>query len=107
MIGYSEKIFGLAEEILAKVSDRRPEPRIPTAVSLKATLAMFWARLGILNALETVSSARFWKQWLGQGLCSADTIGRVHAKLNCDGLRAGIHPVYERLKRMFTSEFVR
>lgn len=99
MIGYSEKIFGLAEEILAKVSDRRPEPRIPTAVSLKATLAMFWARLGSLNALETVSSARFWKQWLGQALCSADTIGRVHAKLNCDGLRAGIHHVYERLKR--------
>jgi hypothetical protein len=99
LIGYSEKIFGLAEEILAKVSDRRPEPRIPTAVSLKATLAMFWARLGSLNALETVSSARFWKQWLGQALCSADTIGRVHAKLNCDGLRAGIHHVYERLKR--------
>lgn len=99
MIGYSEKIFGLADEILAKISDRRPEPRIPTAVSLKATLAMFWARLGSLNALETVSSARFWKQWLGQALCSADTIGRVHAKLNCHGLRAGIHHVYERLKR--------
>jgi len=55
--------------------------------------------VGSLNALETVSSARFWKQWLGQPLCSADTIGRVHAKLNCDELRAGIHHVYERLKR--------
>ena len=89
----------MADEILAKISDRRPAPRIPTAVSLKATLAMFWARLGSLNALETVSSARFWKQWLGRALCSADTIGRVQAKLNCDGLRVGLHQVYERLKR--------
>jgi hypothetical protein len=89
----------LADEILAKISGGRPAPRIPTAVSPKATLAMFWARLGSLNALETVSSARFWKQWLGRALCSADTIGRVHAKLHCDQLRTGIHQVYERLKR--------
>lgn len=89
----------MADEILAKISDRRPAPRIPTAVSLKATLAMFWARLGSLNALGTLSSARFWKEWLEQPLCSADTIGRVHAQLNCAQLRTGLHRVYECLKR--------
>jgi len=89
----------LADEILAKIPDRRPAPRIPTAVSLKAALAMFWARLGSLNALETVSSARFWQKWLGRRLCSVDTIGRVHAQLHCEELRTGLHQVYERLKR--------
>ena len=99
LIGYSEKLFGWADQILAKISDGRPAPRIPTAVSLKATLAMFWARLGSLNALETVSSARLWIPWLGRTLCSVDTIGRVHAQLHCDGLRTGLHHIYERLKR--------
>lgn len=89
----------MSDEILAKISDRRPAPRIPTAVSLKASVAMFWARLGSLNALETVSSARFWQEWIGRTLCSADTLGRVHAQLNCDGMRSGLHHIYERLKR--------
>jgi len=85
--------------MLAKISDGRLAPRIPTAVSLKAALAMFWARLGSLNALETVSSARFWRKWLGRRPCSVDTVGRVHARLHCNELRAGLHHVYERLKR--------
>ena len=41
---------------------------------------MFWARLGSLNALKTVAGVRFWNQWLGQPLCSVDTIGRVQAQ---------------------------
>ena len=88
----------MAEEVLAKTSDRRQEPRIPRAVTRKAAVAMFWARLGSLNALETVSWARFWKHWLGQPLCSADTIGRVQAQLDTAGLRSGIHHAYQRLK---------
>lgn len=99
LIYYSEKIFGLADQILARISDRRPAPRIPTAITLKATLAMFWARLGSLNALESVAPLRFWNQWLGQPLCSVDTIGRVQAQLNCDELCTGVHHVYGRLKR--------
>jgi len=35
----------------------------------------------------------------GRVPCSADTLGRVHALLDADGLRQGIHQVYERLKR--------
>lgn len=66
---------------------------------LKAGLVLFWARLGSLNALGTTGAARFWKQWLGEDLCSADTIGRVHALMDAQGLRKGLHRVYACLKR--------
>lgn len=60
---------------------------------------MFWTRLGSLNALETVAGARFWRRWLKRPLCSVDTIANIHAVLDPDGLRQGIHHVYDRLKR--------
>jgi hypothetical protein len=68
-------------------------------VPLKAGLVLFWARLGSLNALGTTGAARFWKQWLGKDLCSADTVGRVHALMDAQGLRKGLHRVYACLKR--------
>jgi hypothetical protein len=55
--------------------------------------------MGSLNALELVARARFWKYWLREPTGSADTLGRVHALLDADGLRQGIHHVYQRLKR--------
>lgn len=99
LIAYSEKIFGLSREIVAPISDRRLAPRISTASVVKSTAVLFWARMGSLNALELVAGARFWKKWLGEPTCSADTIGRVHALLDADGLRQGIHHLYDRLKR--------
>ncbi|MGC1474529.1 MAG: transposase [Terriglobales bacterium] len=98
LIRYAEKIFDLGE-VLGEVSDRRLRPRIPTAVLLQSVLALYWARLGSLNALETVRGASFWKRWLGQTLASADTVGRVHALLENQGLRRGLQHVYRRLKR--------
>lgn len=99
LIAYSEKIFGFSLDIVAPVSDRRRAPRISTASIVKSTAVLFWARMGSLNALELVAGARFWKKWLGEPTCSADTIGRVHALLDADGLRQGIHHIYDRLKR--------
>jgi len=55
--------------------------------------------MGSLNAWAQVGRARFWQSWLAESPCSADTLGRVHALLYADGLRQGIHQVYERLKR--------
>jgi hypothetical protein len=81
------------------VQDRRPLPRTPTAVILKSSVAMFWARLGSLNALESVSAARFWKRWMGWHTTSADTMGRVQATVSVSQLRDGLHDVYARLKR--------
>jgi hypothetical protein len=66
---------------------------------LQSVLALYWARLGSLNALETVREASFWKRWLGQTLAIADTVGRVHAPLENQGLRRGLQHVYRRLKR--------
>ncbi len=60
---------------------------------------LFWARLGSLNALGTTAGARLWKQWLGEELCSEDTIARVHALIDAQGLRKGLHWVYGCLKR--------
>ena len=60
---------------------------------------MILARLGSLNALEQTRSSRFWGEWLGGPIPSADTVGRVFALTDCDTIRAGIHEVYTRLKR--------
>jgi hypothetical protein len=98
LIRHAEKIFHLSG-LLAKVSDRRPQPRTPTVLVLKAGLVMFWARLGSLNALETVRAARFWKRWLGEEMTSADTMGRVQSTVDVGQLRDSLHAVYTRLKR--------
>ena len=85
--------------MVAKVSDQRRLPRIPTRVVVKSALAMFWARLGSLHALESVREARFWNNWLGQPLASSDTVGRVYSLLEVEALRTGLHHLYTRLKR--------
>src|SRR6266852_3848745 len=99
LIAYSEKIFQLSKDIVTRVSDRREKPRISTAAVVKSSLVLFWARMGSSNAWEQVGRARFWQRWLGERAFSADTLGRVHALLDANGLRQGIHDVYECLKR--------
>jgi hypothetical protein len=98
LVRHAEKIFDLSV-LLAGVRDRRPQPRTPTAVILKGSLAMFWARLGSLNALESVRHARFWQRWLEWHATSADTIGRVQSTVVVGQLRDSLHDVYTRLKR--------
>ncbi len=66
---------------------------------VKAVLAVYWTRLGSLNALAMTRAAKFWKSWLDGPLCSADSLGRIVADLEGASLRQGIHHVYERLKR--------
>ena len=75
------------------------EPRIPTAVVAKAAAAMFWVRMGSLNALEMCGKSRFWKHWLNAPMHSAETMGNVHSKMDADKLRDAIHQVHEKLKR--------
>lgn len=96
---YAEKVFGLSVSVIGRVSDRRPEPRIPTAVVAKSALTLFWSRLGSLNALEMTGAAKVWKEWLGRTPCSADSMGRIAACMDAAPLREGIHHVYDRLKR--------
>jgi Transposase DDE domain len=99
LITYSGKIFHLSRDILTQISDQRRKPRISTAAVVKSSMVLFWARLGSINAWEQVGPAHFWRHWLEEPAFSADTLGRVHALLDADGLRQGIHEVYQRLKR--------
>ena len=66
---------------------------------VKAVLAIYWSRLGSLNALVMTRSATLWKSWLGGPLCSADSLGRIAAGIDAATLRQGIHHIYDRLKR--------
>src|ERR1700758_4487299 len=99
LIAYSGKVFQLSKDIVTQVSDRREKPRISAAAVGKSSLVLFWARLGSINAWEQVGRARFSKRWLEEPTFSADTLGRVHAVLDANRLRQGLHDVYERLKR--------
>ena len=99
LIAYSEKLFRFSATVVTGVVDRRLQPRIPTAVIVKSVTVMFWARMGSLNALELTARSSFFHHWLGRSLCSADTIGRVNALMDAEGLRRGIHHIYDRLKR--------
>ncbi len=99
LIAYSEKLFRFSETVVTGIVDRRLQPRIPTAVIVKSVTVLFWARMGSLNALELTARSSFFHHWLGQSLCSADTIGRVNALMDAEGLRRGIHHIYDRLKR--------
>ena len=99
LIAYSEKIFRFSETVVAHVVDRRLQPRIPTAVIVKSVTVLFWAQMGSLNALELTARSGFFRHWLGQCVCSADTIGRVSTLLDAQGLRRGIHHIYDQLKR--------
>ena len=99
LLAYSEKVFQFSQTIIADVFDRRLLPRIPTAIIVKSVTVLFWSRMGSLNALEQAAHSGFFCRWLGQPVCSADSIGRVNALMDAEGLRRGIHHVYNRLKR--------
>jgi hypothetical protein len=91
LIAYSEKIFRFSETVVADAVDRRLQPRIPTAVIVinKSATLLFWAQVGSLNALELTARSGFFRHWLGQCVCSADTIGRCEHLAGCRGLAAG------------------
>jgi hypothetical protein len=99
LIAYSDKVFHLSLLLVASITDRRPQPRISTATVAKASIVLFWARMGSLNALDMSGTSRFWKRWLAHPMPSADTMGDVHSKMDAGTLREAIHQVYGCLKR--------
>ncbi len=60
---------------------------------------MFLSRLGSLNALSQTRGSGFWRKWLSSKMASADTCGRVAARLEMDGIRSAGREVYRQLKR--------
>ena len=87
------------DDPLEAIRDGRAQGRIPTSVIVRAILAMCFCRLGSLNALGQTGLSLRWRRWLGQGLPSPDTIGRVAALADLEGIRALGRHLYDRLKR--------
>jgi hypothetical protein len=99
LIAYSEKVFQLSHAVVAGVGDRRPQPRIPVSHVVKSVAVLFWTRMGSLNALELTAHSNFFRRWLGQPVCSADSVGRITSLMDAEGLRRSLHHIYDRLKR--------
>jgi len=87
LLAYAGKVFSIPAK-LRRVSDQRPKPQIPTFRALFPLLIMFLGRFGSLNSLEKTRKGRDWKQILDGGeLPSADTVGRIAAQVDPQGLR--------------------
>lgn len=84
---------------LDAVRDSRRQGRIATCVIVRGLVVMFISRLGSLNALSQTRRSRFWEEWSGGGLPSADTDGRVAGLMEPEDLRGVNRWVYSRLKR--------
>ena len=73
---------------VAGLRDTRRRPRIPTATVWLCAFTMFAVRLPSFHGLEQeLRRPRRWERWVGPCKPSADTLGRVLAKLELAGLR--------------------
>lgn len=80
--------------------DTRRRPRIATRTVVRGVVVMFLSRRGSLHALEQTWPSRFWARWLGQDMPSADSVGRICSRMDVSDVRASLHHVYSRLKRI-------
>lgn len=96
---YSDKVFDLSSRIEV-IQDSRARARIRTQTIFSSALVMSLSQLGSLNALEQANGQNsFWKNWIGDELPSADTIGRVFSQISCDDIRQILKSLYGKLKR--------
>mgnify|MGYP001032173973 CR=1 FL=1 len=92
-------MFGLCEQV-DRLRDRRRRPQIPTSSVWLAVFALFALRFRSFNAFEQeLRRPRVWEAWVGLRKPSADTMGRVLAKLDLDDLRGVLLDVHRRMWR--------
>lgn len=73
---------------MAGLHDARLLPQIPTSSVWLSAFGMYVLRLRSFNALEQeLRVSKRWEAWVGSRKPSADTIGRVFAKMSPDELR--------------------
>jgi len=99
ILAYGRKVLGW-EESLDAIRDSRRRPQITARTVVRAVVVMFLSRRGSLHALEQTKPSPFWARWLGQEMPSADSIGRICSQMDVADVRASVHQVYSRLKRM-------
>jgi hypothetical protein len=86
-LDYTDKVFGLSNA-LSEITDTRSASRIPTPSVLWSSFIMHVTRLGSLNALDVeLRLPKKIESLIGQNKPSADTIGRVFAKISSTDLR--------------------
>ena len=97
--GYIDKVFGF-RRLTSRLSDSRPEPVIPTAAIFGTAFAMFATGRGSLNGIdqERHFPGRL-RNFVGPRVPSGDSVGRVYAQLDGDGLRDVLREVHLRIKR--------
>lgn len=96
---YVEKVFSLGLR-MAGLHDARCRPVIPTSGVFASAFVMFATGRGSLHALESDLRvpARL-RGLVGPRLPSCDTIGRVYASIDSQGLREMLRDIAGRLKR--------
>ena len=96
---YVEKVFSWGSR-MAALRDARPRPVIPTAGVFASAFVMFATGRGALHGLESDLRipARL-RGLVGPRPPSCDTIGRVYAGIDSQGLREMLRDVAYQLKR--------
>jgi hypothetical protein len=96
---YLDKVFHF-RDLVARLSDSRPEPLIPTSAVFDTAFAMFATCRGSLNGIDKERHFPGRMQNLvGPRVPSGDTVGRVYAQMDSDRLREVLRDVHLRIKR--------
>jgi hypothetical protein len=96
---YLEKVFDWSQ-VLARLSDARQKPRIPTAAIFLSALTMGMTRLRSLNALEgQLRLPQRWDKLVGPRKPSADRVGQVVDQIQPDCLRDILSGINHKLRR--------
>jgi hypothetical protein len=98
-LAYGEKVFSLGSR-MAGLVDARVRPMIPTRGVFASAFVMFATGRRALNALESDLRipARL-RGVVGPQVPSCDTIGRVYAGIDSQGLREMLRDIAHQLKR--------
>ena len=97
--GYIDKVFRF-RDLTYRLTDSRVEPVIPTAAVFGTAFAMFATGRGSLNGIDQQRHfpGRL-QNFVGPRVPSGDSVGRVYAQLDGDGLRDVLREVHLRIKR--------
>lgn len=97
---YIDKCFHF-RDLLPLFTDSRQKPQIPGAAVFASVFALFAGNRTSLNSLEKdlLHSPSRLRGLVGPHLPSIDTLGRVYALADSDGLRQMLVAVHQRLRR--------
>jgi hypothetical protein len=96
---YLDKVFHF-HALVARLTDSRPEPLIPTTAVFGTAFAMFITGRGSLNGIdkERHFPGRL-QNFVGPHVPSGDTVGRVYVQMDSSRLREVLRDVHLRIKR--------